>query len=149
MRALGAVPYWLDVPESTYRSGPFTTAALTQVVVDFVDRLKPDALLIPLGLKHPDHLTASEIGFDVVRAMEPRPWMVYSDFYQVAHPHLVPDRLAQLAGKGITLRPTYLPLGPIRTKRLAIRCYRSQKRGFGGRLDRWGSKASEELWAPI
>ena len=145
---LRAIPCWLDLPEYAYRSEALAIPQVVNLIVDLLDRLDPSLLLIPLGLRHPDHLSAANIAMKVVQRIEGMSWMAYADFYHIANPELVTARLAELDAGGIAFRPTQLELGSVRSKRRAIRCYSSQVRGLGGRTGRWAARAPEALWEP-
>lgn len=140
---VGARPRWLDLRELQYGAA----VSVDEVVQALGDELPAPGttVLAPLGIHHADHVTLG----DAARRLAPgRPdlaWCFYEDLpYRAHHPEELRDRLQGFADAGCVLEPVLLPLGDVRDKRAALRCYRSQVRG----LHEWlgPSFGAERYW---
>jgi LmbE family N-acetylglucosaminyl deacetylase len=149
LAALDARPVWLRFRDRQYGPPPApdrVTAALGRVLA----AVRPDAVVLPLGLYHSDHRLASEAALALRPAGGGGRWFVYADAIYRAHPgDPVGERLGHLAAAGLVTR---LVGGAGRRhlgrKRQAAACYRSQIRalaapGHPGWADALGP---EQLW---
>lgn len=96
--------------------------AIARAVAVVADELRPDAVLWPVGLGHPDHVLTAEAGRLCVGRV---PRYVYEELpYRVLFPEVVPEAL-RLWGVPY-LAGTFLGTGPMHTKDRAMANYASQ-----------------------
>ena len=145
LRRLGAVGVHLGFLDSGYAGSPPPPG---QVAAAIAAHVGPGAqLAAPLGLGHPDHVAVAEAAALAARRAGLASWLLYADFYQLAHPELVGPRLRALADTGLVVREEPAPpVGSRWARQQAVRRYRSQRRGLGHRVHRWAVAAGVRLW---
>lgn len=96
--------------------------AIAHAVMAVADEVRPDMVLWPVGLGHPDHRLVAAAGRLCVGRV---PRYVYEELpYRVLHPEQVPGALADW---GVPyLAGDFLGTGPEATKGRAMACYTSQ-----------------------
>ncbi len=127
---LGAQPHHLDFLDAQYAPA-HGVEDLAPAIVALLRESNPDAVLMPLGLYHSDHVLVHE-GARRVRSRDrtaQRRWFCYEDIPYTRKPLLLQQRLASLHADGVAL--TLLVHGEpgaacqVR-KRRALSHYRSQ-----------------------
>jgi LmbE family N-acetylglucosaminyl deacetylase len=144
---LGATPAWLDFLDAQY-DGAEPAAALAAALAGLIERVRPAAVLAPLGLFHSDHRRARDAALAARRGAGRAPaWYLYADLPYARMPGAVADELAALCARGLALEPVPTPAGGSEPrKQRACACYRSQLRGLSapGRLG--PPRGRERLW---
>jgi LmbE family N-acetylglucosaminyl deacetylase len=99
-----------------------TPERIASEVAAVVDEVRPDSVLWPVGLGHPDHMLVAEAGRLFAGGV---PRYVYEELpYRVLHPEQVPGALAAW---GVPyLAGDFLGTGEASTKQRAMAQYRSQ-----------------------
>ncbi len=106
-----------------------------RIVRNYVERVttKYDAarVLIPLGLKHEDHIELRNQALDVYKERQRRkPWFVYVDLpYGAKWPRLIESAEAEIQAKGFRLgRREMRQRADFERKAKAVSCYESQSK---------------------
>lgn len=149
LRRLRSRSRWMDALDTSYRLlEGVDEQGLTDAVASEIGSIGPSAVLIPLGIYHPDHILASEISLAAMERAGRRRWLMYGDVYDRSMPHLARRRLDELELR-FEMSPVRLPLGSRSARLRAIAAYRSQRAGLGGfrRVVRSRWSAPERLWA--
>ncbi len=143
---LGAQPEWLDWCDDQY-GVPAPPEAITADLRRALARHDPDAVLVPLGLFHRDHVGAHEAALPLVAEQRGRAWYAYEDALYRAIPGLVQRRLGWLERRRVTATPGGAAAAT-GAKRRALACYASQLRGLAtpGRPGHADAFATERLW---
>jgi LmbE family N-acetylglucosaminyl deacetylase len=97
----------------------------------------PETCVIPLGVSHHDHLLTARVCLEVARTLPAVRWLVYEDMPYALEDEAGRDAaLAAVRGAGFSLEPVNVEIGTdTQRKRAAVRCYASQLRGLGGRVE--------------
>lgn len=103
--------------------------ALTEALMRTLAELRPDAVAIPLGLLHADHVRVSDAGLMVRDAWRGPAWLAYEDVPYRCLPGIVQARFARLHGRGVIAAPADLALDT-RAKPRAVAAYASQLKGL-------------------
>jgi LmbE family N-acetylglucosaminyl deacetylase len=91
-----------------------------------LERRKPELVLGPLGLLHPDHQLTRHAVLEATRDTS-IPVYVYEELpHRVSHPVAVGEALTELRSHGYILTPAFVGTGPLSDKLEALVCYRSQ-----------------------
>lgn len=135
LRLVGASPRWLGLVEGQYRPAP-DVAGIRSALADLLAADDARLVLFPLGLGHTDHVAVSDVVVELAATDPARTWVAYDDLpYRALFPGEVEQRLATMAGRGVTAEPLDLPADPDRRRKLAaVRRYRSQCRPLWGAL---------------
>lgn len=136
----GAHAIRLDFLDGQY--GPLPDAdTLAAALGDELERLPDLELVVPLGLRHPDHVRVAEAWGILFRARRLKSCVVYEEAIHRTARGAAAARLAELGAAGLCAHPldeTWLPerLGAraLDVKRRSVRAYASQLRAFGERL---------------
>jgi LmbE family N-acetylglucosaminyl deacetylase len=131
LAVLGARPLWLEFRDAQYGPSPCRETVAEHLEVA-VRNARPRAVVVPLGLVHPDHVLAHEACLLVVRRHPSVVWLAYEEAVYRAFPDApVDQRLRALTAAGFGMARLDLGHGPAGdTKRAAIACYRSQLRAL-------------------
>ena len=143
LTVLGARPVWLPFPDPQYGSRP-NTREVAHALVDALDEILPDAVAMPLGIFHDDHILTGDAAIDALGRRPSWTWLVYADAIYRRVPDLVDRRLQQLSGLRLTMRE--LDVRGVRAadqKRRAVACYASQVRALERSWDGGASDAFE------
>jgi LmbE family N-acetylglucosaminyl deacetylase len=144
LRALRARPVHLDRLDDQYIDGSRAPGDLVTAVGAFLDAHPGAEVAAPLGLHHPDHVDVADAAIASLRSRFVERWLVYGDYYRRTHPELIPLRVADLARRGIELRPMTVPSVTLWSHVRSLGRYRSQRGGLGrGAL--WRAIRSPEL----
>lgn len=115
---LNATPVHLDFFDHQYQQSNSATAMIDAVAA-VVAKVKPEYVLAPLGLLHPDHEMTTVVVLGGVSA----PIVFYEELpYRVDHPEAVTAALEGLTGP----QPAFIGTGPLERKLTAMWHYRSQ-----------------------
>ncbi|MDR5739518.1 MULTISPECIES: PIG-L family deacetylase [unclassified Caballeronia] len=140
---LGAAPFHLGFLDSQYvpdaaQSAKPTRESIAHALTDAIDEHRPDALLIPLGLFHSDHILVHEAACD---AWQKRPGVTCYGYEEGLYRRMsgaVQQRMADLLERGIEATPFNPPLpAPAELQRRhalkheAVSAYASQLKAFG------------------
>lgn len=133
LRALDARPLWLDFVDNQYRAGdvPYRPADVGRALREVVGAVRPDVVLAPLGLGHPDHRL---VHLAARHAMASSPnttvWLYLEAVYR-EETEAVEEAVLSLRRLGVGLRP-FSRQGPdgADRKRRAVAAYASQLRAF-------------------
>src|SRR5262245_17965681 len=127
---LGAVPHWLSFLDSQYADLP--AAAEVAEALDVALRLiRPEIVVIPLGIWHSDHALAHEAAISLVARHPQLEWMAYEDaIYRRFPGDGVARRRRDLAARGLQLAPMSPGRPAAEIKRRSIAGYRSQLRAL-------------------
>jgi LmbE family N-acetylglucosaminyl deacetylase len=121
---LKATPAHLDFLDGQY--APADPSALTDALVEQVERHRPEFVLGPLGVHHDDH---ERIRDAVLAADLDVPLWLYEDLpYRVNRPEAAAAALQTIRGRGYTPELGFIGTGPVASKTVALWCYRSQMR---------------------
>lgn len=133
---LGASPIHLDYLDSQYTDKRDRGLIWTEIF-NYASDKKYEAVLIPLGLRHPDH----EFVSDNLNNCGLKNLYVYEDLpARITHPELVWGRLRAFPNAKLT----FIGDGPIADKVRALWCYRSQ---IGrGDLNPYNLYVAERFW---
>jgi LmbE family N-acetylglucosaminyl deacetylase len=145
---LGARPRWLDFPDPQYGSKP-TRRELADALAVALGEAAADAVAMPLGLFHDDHVLTSDAALDVLRDRPSSVWLLYADAIYRPLPDLRDRRLQTILGSGFLLHEVRAP-GSVASdqKRRAVACYTSQVRALERSWDGGVSDAfeTERYW---
>lgn len=103
--------------------------ALTEALMRTLAELRPDAVAIPLGLLHADHVRVSDAALMVRDAWRGPAWLVYEDVPYRCLSGMVQARFAQLHARGVIVAPADFAVDT-RAKPLAVAAYTSQLKGL-------------------
>jgi LmbE family N-acetylglucosaminyl deacetylase len=151
LAVLGAHPVWLPFPDPQYGTKP-SRREVAKALTVALDDARPDAVAMPLGIFHDDHILASDAAIDALRLHAPPIWLVYADAIYRRVPDLVKERLRGLDGLGLTLHALDVPaIGAGDRKQRAVACYRSQVRALERSWDDGVSDAfgAERYWQVV
>lgn len=170
VEVLGGTSRWLDFCEHQYlepeaRPG---AAEIATVLAGVLDEMAPTAVLFPMGLGNPDHVTTHEAGLIARRDLAEREppvapaWFCYEDQGYKHLPGLLAWRVARLLRRRPWPTPAILPHQEDEArKRRALWCYRSQiaplerehalTERLAGRVPEqyWRLETPPEGWEPL
>lgn len=106
------------------------TALLADTISSNIEQIKPSSIFFPLGLFHDDHIHVSDVFATICIRFPGISWFVYEDIPYRSQPHRAPQRLAELAEKGLAVEPFRIELES-GSKAPAVNAYRSQLLGLG------------------
>ncbi|BCX67274.1 PIG-L family deacetylase [Pseudomonas izuensis] len=142
MRRLGARNEWLSFWDSQYGRS-YQTTDLVPALKTIIEQ-RGGTVLMPMGLRHPDHLLTSNACLAVREALRlaqqytedgvpdhPMNWFVYEEATYRQFPGLVITRLAAWKQAGLTMRAVKFPTSSIIKKAYAVGAYQSQLPLFG------------------
>lgn len=125
LHILNAKPAWLDFVDHQYGE-PADEQTITDALVEVVERVEPRLILGPLGLAHPDHLTARRAFRHLLDRTGIEAW-VYEDLpSRVLYPEQVPEALGWWAENGYRPELGFVGTGPLERKQKALGRYTSQ-----------------------
>lgn len=142
---VGAKPVWLSLLDSQYGSTPGVDE-IEAALRPALDAVRPDAVLLPMGLFHSDHALVHEACVRLMNRSRSGLWLAYEDALYRRMPGLLQQRLAALTKQGVCATPaTPQRTGTPAAKRRAVEAYASQLRAFGdgGYAD---TQAPERYW---
>lgn len=130
---LGARPLWLDFLDAQYAQGNVVPEeALASALQRAIERHRPDAVVLPMGLFHADHARVHAAGLRLLRGAVQPLWLAVEDALYRRRPGLLQQRLVRLAREGVVATPAFPPLlADPAPKRRAVAAYASQLRAFG------------------
>lgn len=146
---LEARPVWLDFLDAQYQPSPQASPTPDELAMALIERLPelaPDAVLLPLGLFHSDHVLAHQAALKAVVSVPEALCLAYEDVPYRAIPGLLQQRLMALAQAGWAATPArWREEGSLAMKQRALKAYASQARalGDGGADD---AAAPERCW---
>lgn len=128
---LSATVHHLGFCDHQYEQTP-TAADLAGALLRVVERQTAEAVFVPLGLFHSDHILVHEAVLMLAPQLPSRLWIGYEDALYRRARGLVQQRMVALAERGVTATPV-APQSAAdgRQKRRAVACYASQLRAFG------------------
>jgi LmbE family N-acetylglucosaminyl deacetylase len=134
---LGYQPVHLDFADN----GAEPLANITQALADVIASRRPEHLIGPLGVRHPDHIRVAAGFLAAARLAAPTVHLYEELPYRVLWPEMVAPALAHL--HTIRLSTSDLPdEATLAAKQRAIDCYRSQLSGMNTRA----LSMPERLW---
>jgi LmbE family N-acetylglucosaminyl deacetylase len=145
LAALQARPCWLDFADSQYGESP-PLSEVSMALGAALSELGTEALLMPLGLFHSDHVLAHEAVLMALPDLPSRPLLLYEDVPYRRLRGLVQQRLAGLARAGWCATPAMGASGDAaQPKARAVQAYASQLRCLRARrlLD---AETAERYW---
>jgi LmbE family N-acetylglucosaminyl deacetylase len=120
LAALNAKPRHLDFFDRQYGIAN-DPAAMVNTVSELIKSIRPEFVLAPLGLLHPDHVTARDVTLNAASG----PVILYEELpYRVTHPEVVEAAVSDVGGLSLE----FIGDGPLQRKLTALWCYRSQMR---------------------
>lgn len=126
LRILAARSVRLDFVDNQYDRSR-SHAEIVDALLRIVDKIRPDVVVGPIGLAHPDHHSTRFALDDVLKRRVGLDGWVYEDLpSRVLYPETVPNALDWWRGMGYVPVLDFLGTGPRAKKRAAVRCYRSQ-----------------------
>src|SRR5438132_9953055 len=96
MADLGASPVWLDLVDSQYGEGHVDGNAIVDALRGAVARLRPNSIVGPLGVHHPDHVAVSDACLDLAADAELDLYLYLEMPYARTFPEEVDSRLQDL-----------------------------------------------------
>jgi len=143
MRRLGARNEWLSFWDSQYGRS-YQTSDLVPALKTVIEQ-RGGTVLMPMGLRHADHILTSNACLAVREAMllaqpyrengappdYPMNWVVYEEATYRQFPGLVLTRLAAWKQAGLTMRAVKFPTSSVMKKAYAAGAYQSQLPLFG------------------
>jgi LmbE family N-acetylglucosaminyl deacetylase len=97
---------------------------LANALIEQVEQHRPDFVVGPLGLQHPDH---GRVRDAVLAADLAVPVWLYGDLpYMAKEPQVAAAAVELIRGHGYTLEPQDIGTGPLGSKIEALNCYASQ-----------------------
>ena len=152
MAVLGARPIWLNFVDYQYlppeaRAAPATIA---DVLARVLEKSRPTAVFLPMGLANPDHVATHEAGMLLAPHQRDITWFCYEDSGYKHIPGMLAWRIAKLFRSDLWPTPMAVPVAvDHERKRAAIECYRSQlpplnrDHALEARL---GDRVPEQFW---
>lgn len=128
---VSATVHHLGFCDSQYGQTPAVTE-LERALHRLVQTRSAQAVFVPLGLFHSDHVLVHEAALMLMHKLPERLWIGYEDALYRRGRGVVQERIVALAAQGIVttpVSPTTAADG--RQKRRAVACYASQLRAFG------------------
>lgn len=115
MAVLTATPVHLDFFDHQYDIVN-DHGAMVDALAAIIEYVAPEYVLAPLGLVHPDHVTARNVALAAASV----PVVLYEELpYRVIHPEVAVARV-------VDMEPASIGVGPLHRKLTAMWCYRSQ-----------------------
>ena len=146
---LGAAPRWLDFADGQYGES-VPAAALAEALREALRAARPEAVLYPLGLFHPDHRLAHDAAVAALDGLGVAEAYAYEDVPYRGMPGVLQARLAELAAAGVQATPAgeAKPDAAYAAERKAraIGAYASQLLAFGGVGGLPDAALPERLW---
>jgi LmbE family N-acetylglucosaminyl deacetylase len=151
MAMLSAQYVWLDFLDNDYLEAPHSSEEQQEIrdeISNVFKERRPQTVLSPLGLSHPDHIAVSDACLELA-AQSDYEWYFYLDMpYALAMPELLPERLRAIE-KTLELSALEPYSNNPGIKREVMKLYESQfeptrrshRRGFRATM-----KASEQYW---
>lgn len=129
LEILDALPIWMDFVDHQYRQDatPYDPADLASALDELIGRTRPDMMLAPLGLGHPDHRFTHQGARRAMARHPDLPLYLYAEaMYRQRH-GLVQEALrsVQSAGGHVRARPLQVS-ADTECKRMAVAAYTSQ-----------------------
>lgn len=129
---LGASPWWCGELQEGYGSGQPDASVITALIAAAMREISPSQVLVPLGLRHRDHVVVAAAGLEALRQAAPRDALLYADQpYDYHHPLAGAFKRRQLRTGGVVTRRAKVPRSARRAKASVLRCYSTQLRGLG------------------
>lgn len=146
---LGATPVWLDFQDAQYGAPP-SVPVVAEALAGAVSATRAEAVFVPLGLFHGDHVLVAEACLSLVQERAGQWHYAYEDALYRRLPGRTDEALGRVSARGLRATPAAFPTPPaaLALKRRAVHCYRSQLRGLGttGRLGHADAFAPERYW---
>ncbi|MDE1138495.1 MAG: PIG-L family deacetylase [Paraburkholderia tropica] len=134
---LGARAIRLPFLDGQYGELPSVRTVARALLACF-EPLDRSSLVVPLGLRHPDHLRVADAWLALLRTRAVQSCIVYEDAIHRTVPGITAARLAQLSAAGLRVTafdaswtPQRESTRALRLKQLAVRDYGSQLQAFG------------------
>lgn len=123
---LSARPVRLDFADGQYGVA-VDVDTLAGAIADAVEASGADAMVVPLGIAHPDHRLVAEACERVFKAASWLHGWIYEELpSRVLWPDQVPERLDWWRAQGWQLELDFIGTGAVDHKAAALRCYASQ-----------------------
>lgn len=131
MRDLHAAPsVYLDLLDNQYdpaKDQDDTMAAIVEAVAEVIEELRPETVIGPMGLAHPDHLICAGALRWLAEDRSHMDWWVYEDLpSRVLYPEQVTDQLGAWRSLYPHMALDFLGTGERDVKQRAVARYRSQ-----------------------
>jgi LmbE family N-acetylglucosaminyl deacetylase len=137
LQQLGAAPQWLDFLDAQYGATP-EPEEIALALRAAIDRLQPEAVLIPLGLYHSDHVLVHLASLQTRQLIDGGArglaWIAYEDVPYRRRRGWLQTRIAQLHAQHVCATPlaALAPQAAADTRKsAALGCYASQVRALG------------------
>ena len=141
---LGAEPRWLDFLDDQYRTPPPSDEIARSLEAE-ISRTRPRTVLMPIGLFHRDHVSASNAMLEILRSRPgQRVWVAYAEVPYSTIPGIAARRISEVCAVLGVHDPVAFERPPNADKARAMSHYRSQLRA----LDRPGKPGSAALGVP-
>lgn len=151
LQRLSARPVWGSLPDGQYRAQEVNEEDVAREIVRMIGDLAFDTLLIPVGIKHPDHRLVSSAALQLV--LDPRQtfdrdvgiWL----YEELPGRVLWPDETCDLyGGSGLDIDLGFVGTGSKAAKRRAMAEYRSQRKNLDI-VEGWGVSVEcpERVWS--
>ncbi|WP_232065886.1 PIG-L family deacetylase [Mycobacterium heidelbergense] len=128
LAVLNATPVHLDFLDNQYGRGGVDLRALANAILEQAKRHRPEFVVGPLGLRHPDHVRVRKA---VLAAELDVPLWLYGDLpYRIRKSSWLRAALDEISRHGYTLEPDDIGTGPPELKREAAERYESQTKLF-------------------
>jgi len=148
LTGLQAEPRWLDFCDSQYRCSP-SVGEVSVALQEIIQRVRPQAIFLPLGLFHSDHQLTHEAACLLLKHDPAYAWFVYADALYRCIPGLLNEKLHVCTQAGLRLVSVEVNVSDDHErKRQAVGCYRSQLRALttSGRPGYQDAFAPEKYW---
>jgi LmbE family N-acetylglucosaminyl deacetylase len=137
---LDAVPVRMPFSDGQYLDSP-SIGRLAAALEETIYRSTANTLVMPLGLRHPDHVLAFDACCEILPRLSHLTWFAYAEAIHRGEPGAVEARLEDLEQRGILATPAHPATGrhtidaerQALLKREAVYAYASQLRAFGPR----------------
>lgn len=130
LELLHAQPLWLDFIDSQYGEPP-AIPVLAEAIIDILEEQQPEAVMLPAGLFHADHVLAHQAALLACSHFPELNWYLYEDTFYRRMPSLLQQRLMSLVHFGIDATPVCFDTqAQAERKRHAVQCYTSQLRAL-------------------
>lgn len=144
LELLHAQPVWLDFCDSQYGEPP-AAALLAEAIISFLNTHQPEAVMLPAGLFHADHILAHRAALLAGSQFPELNWYLYEDTFYRRMPSLLQQRLMSLLHLGVDATPVCFDTqAQAERKRHAVQCYTSQLRA----LTAPGRPGHADIFAP-